>query len=80
MTDATGFKTLYDEQRINEGNTPFAYYDRYNGNSNWVDLIANKNAIITNNNVNISSGTEKNKFYFGIGYIKGTGIDQTRRP
>jgi TonB-linked SusC/RagA family outer membrane protein len=74
MTDATGFKTLYDEQRINEGNTPFAYYDRYNGNSNWVDLIANKNAIITNNNINISSGTEKNKFYFGIGYIKEQGL------
>lgn len=74
MTDAAQFKMLYDEQRQNEGATPFAYYDRYTGNSNWVDLIQNKNAIITNNNINISSGTEKNKFYMGVGYIKEQGL------
>ncbi|MBO9635552.1 MAG: TonB-dependent receptor [Chitinophagaceae bacterium] len=74
MTDATGFKTLYDEQRINEGNTPFAYYDKYNGNSNWVDLISKKNAIISNNNLSLSTGTDKNKFYFSVGYIKEQGL------
>lgn len=74
MTDAAGFKTLYDEQRINEGNIPFAYYDKYNGNSNWVDLISKKNAIISNNNLSLSMGTDKNKFYFSVGYIKEQGL------
>lgn len=74
MTDAPSFKTLYDEQRINEGNTPFAYYDRYTGNSDWVDLISKKNAIISNNNVSMSVGTDKNKFYFSAGYIKEQGL------
>jgi TonB-linked SusC/RagA family outer membrane protein len=74
MADAAQFKTLYDEQRQNEGQLPFAYYDKFTGNSNWVDLIAKKNAIVSNNNVSISAGTEKNKFYMGVGYIKEQGL------
>lgn len=74
LTDAAGFKTLYDEQRQNQGNPPFGFYDKYTGNANWADLITNKNAIIWNNNVSMSMGTDKNKFYFGVGYIKEQGL------
>jgi TonB-linked SusC/RagA family outer membrane protein len=74
LTDAAGFITLFDEQRANQGAAPFAYYNLFQGNSNWVDLIENKNAIINTNNISISSGTEKNKFYMGVGYIKEEGV------
>ena len=74
LTDATGFKTLYDEQRMNQGAGPYPYYSLFQGNSNWVDLIANENAFITNNNLSVTSGTDRNKFYMGIGYIYEEGL------
>ncbi|CAN5680389.1 TonB-dependent receptor [soil metagenome] len=74
LTDASGFKTLFDEENANEGNAPYTDYDLFNGNSDWIDLISNKNAIISSNNISISSGTEKNKFYMSAGYIKEEGL------
>ena len=74
LTDASGFKTLYDEQRANQGATPYPYYNLFQGNTNWVDLIANENAFVTNNNLSITSGTDKNKFYMGVGYTKEEGL------
>ena len=74
ITNAAQFKTLYDEQRVNEGVTPYAYYDKFTGDTNWIDAISNENATIINHNVSISSGTEKNKFYLGAGYIEDEGL------
>ena len=74
LTDASGFKTLYDEQRMNQGATPYPYYNLFQGNSNWVDLIENENAIVTNTNLSLTSGTDRNKFYMGVGYIKEEGL------
>jgi TonB-linked SusC/RagA family outer membrane protein len=74
LTDANGFKTLFNEQRTIQGTAPFAYYDKFTGNSDWIDLISKDNPIITSNNISISSGTEKNKFYMGIGYIREEGL------
>lgn len=74
LTDAAGFKTLFDEQRAIQGTAPFAYYDRFTGNSDWIDLISKNNPVITSNNLSISSGTDRNKFYMGIGYIREEGL------
>lgn len=74
LTDAAGFKTLYDEQRVNQGAVPYPYYNLFQGNTNWMDLIENENAIVTNNNLSVSSGTDKNKFYMGVGYTKEEGL------
>jgi TonB-linked SusC/RagA family outer membrane protein len=74
MTDANQFKMLFDEQLVNQNAAPFTYYDRYQGNTDWVDLISNKSATVNTNNISVTSGTEKNKFYFGLGYIKEEGL------
>jgi TonB-linked SusC/RagA family outer membrane protein len=74
LTDANGFKTLFNEQREIQGNPAFSYYDKYTGNSNWVDLISQKNPLVSTNNISISSGSERNKFYMGLGYIKEEGL------
>ena len=74
LTDANGFKTLFNEQREIQGSPPFSYYDKYTGNSNWVDLISQENPIVSTNNISISSGSERNKFYMGLGYIKEEGL------
>ena len=74
LTDAAGFKLLYDEQRVNQGATPYPYYNLFQANTNWMDLIENNNAFITNNNISVSSGTDRNKFYMGIGYTREEGL------
>ncbi len=74
MTDRTGFMTLYDEQRANQGSAAYPSYGLFAGNSNWVDLISQKNALINSNSISISSGTDKNKLYVGFGYMDEQGL------
>jgi TonB-linked SusC/RagA family outer membrane protein len=74
MTNAADFKMLFDEQLVNQGEAPFPYYNLYQGNTDWMDLITNKSAAVNTNNISITSGTEKNKFYFGLGYTKEEGL------
>jgi TonB-linked SusC/RagA family outer membrane protein len=74
MTDRNGFITLYDEQRVNQGASAYGHYDLFKGNTNWIDQIKQNNAIVTSHNLSISSGTEKNKFYFGAGYLYQEGL------
>ena len=74
ITNAAQFKTLYDEQRVNEGAASYAYYDKFTGDTDWIDAISNDNATIINHNISISSGTDKNKFYLGVGYIEDEGL------
>lgn len=68
LADAALFRTLYDEQLVNEGSAPFGFYDVFNGDTNWVDRIANKSALIQTSNISIQNATEKNKISFGLGY------------
>jgi len=74
MTDRTGFMTLYDEQRANQGSVAYPNYGLFSGNTNWVDLISQKNALINSNSISISSGTDKNKLYVGFGYMDEQGL------
>jgi TonB-linked SusC/RagA family outer membrane protein len=74
LTDAVGFKTLLTEQFANQGTTPYQYFNLYNGNTDWQDQLTQKNAIINSNSISITSGSEKNRFYMGIGYINQQGI------
>ena len=74
ITNAAQFKTLYNEQRVNEGAAPYAYYDKFTGDTDWIDAISNENATIINHNISISSGTDKNKFYLGVGYVEDEGL------
>jgi TonB-linked SusC/RagA family outer membrane protein len=74
LANASQFKTLYDEQRVNQGLSPYSYYDKFLGDSDWIELISNDNAIIKINNISVSSGTDKYKFYLGAGYLEEEGL------
>jgi TonB-linked SusC/RagA family outer membrane protein len=73
VTDAAGYKSLLDQQFGNQGTPLYPYFNLYTGNSNWAELIS-QNGFINTNNVSITSGTEKNKFYMGIGNTTEEGI------
>lgn len=74
MTNGEEFKYLYDMQRANQGASPYPYYNLYNANTDWVDEIANDNALFYNHNISFNNATDKNSFYAGFGYSSEEGL------
>jgi len=72
LTDAAQFRELYDEQLVNQGNTPYDYTN-WQGNTDWQDQIFQK-GMLNYNNLSLASSTEKNRFYMGMGYTTEEGI------
>ncbi len=75
MADAAQFKTLYDEEKMNDGtflSSPFDY-SKWTANTDWVDAVT-RTAKFNTNNLSITTSTDKNKFSFGFGYANDEGI------
>ena len=75
MVDAAGFKTLYDEERTNDGTiltSPFDY-SKWDANTDWVDAVT-RTGKFNANNLSISTSTDNNKFYMGVGHVTDEGI------
>jgi TonB-linked SusC/RagA family outer membrane protein len=75
MVDADGFKTLWDEEQLNNGipvNERFNY-GPWTGNTDWIDAMT-RTGIFNNNNLSITASTEKNRFYMGVGYTTDEGV------
>ncbi len=71
--NAEEFKTLYEEEKINIGaNSPFDY-GKWTSNTDWVNAVTRTGKFNTNN-LSISTSSDKNKFYMGVGYITDEGI------
>lgn len=66
LTNGAEFKQLYNEQLINQGAMPFDYTN-WNANTDWQDAIF-QDALISQNNVSISSANEKGRHYMSVGY------------
>ena len=75
LTNATEFKTLFEEEvRLSKGNISlFANYNKFKGNTDWIDALTQTGQFNTNS-LSVVSSTDKNKFYFGIGFSKDQGI------
>jgi TonB-linked SusC/RagA family outer membrane protein len=73
LVDATGYKTLLKEQISNTNSPAYPYLDLYKGNTDWQDQIS-QNGIINVNNISVTSGNERNRFYLGLGYTSQEGL------
>ena len=71
LANASQFKELYSEQLANQGASAFDYTN-WTADTDWQDEVF-QTGFITNNNVSVTSSTEKNKFYMGVGYISEDG-------
>lgn len=65
---------LYDWSKFIDADLLAAYKDGSNPGTNWLELLRNKNAIITNHSLNITGGSERSTFSTGIGYQYQDGI------
>lgn len=75
MANADQFKTLYQEEEINIG-VPVAErfdFSKWNGTTDWVDQMT-RTGLFNTNNLSVSGGDDRNKFYMGLGYTKEEGI------
>lgn len=73
--DAATFKTLYDEEKTNDGTiliSPFDY-SKWTANTDWVDAVT-RTGKFNANNLSISTSSEKNRFYMGVGFVSDEGI------
>lgn len=71
MANAAQFRELYNEQRINQGLSPFDYAN-WNADTDWQNEIFQR-GFLTNNNVSITGASDRNRFYLGIGYTSEQG-------
>lgn len=72
VTDAEGFKKLYNAQLANL-NAPAFDYTNYTANTNWQDLVL-RSALISSTNLSISNSGEKSTTYLNIGYTDQEGV------
>lgn len=80
ITDASGFRKLYNAQLSNLNAAPFDYTN-YTANTNWQDLVL-QNALISATNLSIANSGEKSTTYLNIGYTNQEGVlknDQYKR-
>lgn len=73
LVDAEGFKTLFAQERLNNGVTEPYDYTGLTANTNWIDAVTRTGNFLANN-LNIAASSEKNRFAFGIGYNIDQGI------
>ncbi|WP_461825584.1 SusC/RagA family TonB-linked outer membrane protein [Dysgonomonas sp.] len=71
LANASQFKELYSEQLANQGASAFDF-TKWTADTDWQDEVF-QTGFITNNNISITSSTEKNKFYMGVGYTSEEG-------
>lgn len=75
MTNAAQFRELFQEQEVNDqvpANLRFDF-SKWNADTDWIDELT-RNGLFTQNNLSITGGTDKNRFYMGLGYAKEQGI------
>ena len=73
VANAQEFKTLFDEERANNGFTDPYDYTGLDANTDWIDAVT-QTGNFTANNLTVSASTEKNRFIFGVGYTFDEGI------
>ena len=67
------FKTLFAEERMNNGvTTPFDY-SGLTANTDWINAVT-RTGKFNNNNLSVSGSSERNSFNLGLGYISDEGI------
>jgi TonB-linked SusC/RagA family outer membrane protein len=72
VANAEEFKTLYNEQLGHLGSPPFDF-SIYTADTDWQDLIF-RDALINNNSLSFTSGTDRNQATFSLNYFRQDGV------
>lgn len=72
VANAAEFKMLYNEQLAHLNSAPFDF-SSYTADTDWQDLIF-RDAIINNNSLSITTGSERNQATFSLNYFRQDGV------
>ena len=67
------YQMLINEMATNSGKAPY-FSTKSNVDTDWQEVVRNKNAPIVNHKFNVSGGTDKSNFYVSAGYLSQQGI------
>lgn len=68
LTNAEQFRTLFNEDLAYQGLPEYSLFNIFNADTNWIDVISKKGAVVNQNSVTISNGNDKNRVSFSFGY------------
>ncbi|MCZ0212040.1 hypothetical protein OZK63_42525, partial [Streptomyces sp. UMAF16] len=70
------YAVLFNELGRMTGATNFLDSSKFGTGTNWFDQVL-RNAIITNHQVSVTGGSDKNTYNFSLGYLTQQGILKT---
>lgn len=73
LVNGDQFKTLFAEENANNGITIPYDYTGLTANTDWIDAVT-RTAKTSTSNLSVSSSTDKNRFYLGLGFSHDEGI------
>ncbi|MBL7740936.1 MAG: SusC/RagA family TonB-linked outer membrane protein [Chitinophagaceae bacterium] len=75
MVNAEEFKMLFEEEQTNLGITGSDRFDftPWTGNTDWVNELT-RTGIFNTNNLSLTTTSERNKFYLGVGHAYDEGV------
>jgi TonB-linked SusC/RagA family outer membrane protein len=76
LLNAKQFEVIANEKLVNDGLAAQAGVNAAadTSNTDWQNLVFNKNAFATNNNLSVSGGSEKLTYYMSMNYSQNRGI------
>lgn len=66
--------TLTTETRPSDGADEWLYWGKANANNDWYKLFYKDVQVVQQHNLSVSGGSEKSKYYMGIGYNENPGM------
>lgn len=73
LANAEEFKTLFAQERANNGTTTPFDYTGLTANTDWIDAVT-RTGKFSNSNLSVAGSTEKNRFNLGVSYVLDQGM------
>ncbi len=73
LLGSEGYKLLINEMAVNSGKAPYIT-DTPAYNTDWQEVLQNKNAPIMNHRLSLSGGDDRSNYYISFGYLDQQGI------
>jgi TonB-linked SusC/RagA family outer membrane protein len=79
MLNAAEFNTIANEKFTNASQAAQAFFNADSTNTDWQDLIYNKNAMSQTHNLSIDGGNDRTNYFFSVNYTDQQGMIVTNK-
>ncbi|MFN5334712.1 MAG: SusC/RagA family TonB-linked outer membrane protein [Bacteroidota bacterium] len=79
MLNAGEFNTIANEKFTNAGQAAQAFFNADSTNTDWQDLIYNKNAMSQTHNLSVDGGNDRTNYFFSVNYTDQQGMIVTNK-